>query len=103
MIKNEDWEKIDAKVKEDLREYINETPFEVIRESAEHRKRVDGMTFRTSSDRVCYWCLSEECLHARRYHTTPKNAGLDREKLERQTIHTCPMYNRKIEQALKRT
>ena len=103
MIKNEDWKKINIKVKEDLREYIEKTPFEVIRESAEHRKRVDELTFQTSSDRVCYWCLSEECLHARRYHTTPKNAGLEREKLERQTIHTCPTYNRKIQHSLKRT
>ena len=81
--------------------YIEATPFEVIRESAGHKKRVSQLTFETTNNRVCYWCLSEECLHMRRFHTTLENLGLRRSEMERLTIHTCPMYNRKIEQALR--
>ena len=77
MTKKADWKGIDTEVKKDLMAYIKETPFEVIMESTEHRKRVNGMTYMRASDRVCYWCLSEECLHIRRFHTSPGNAELE--------------------------
>ena len=102
MIKKTDWKEIDIEVKKDLMAYIKETPFEVIMESTEHRKRVNGMTHMRASDRVCYWCLSEECLHIRKFHTSPENAELKRGELDKQTIHTCSVYNRKRVEALER-
>ena len=102
MLKKTDWEEIDASIKEDLMIYIKKTPFEVIIESSMHRKRVNDMTYMRASDQVCYWCLSEECLHRRRFHTSPENAELERGELDKQTMHTCSVYTRKRVEALER-
>ena len=100
--KKNEYEDIDDEAKELLKGYIEVTPFEDIRVSTDHKKRVDQLTFKTKSNRACYWCLSDECLHKRRFHTTLENIGRSRSDLEWLTIHTCPVYSRKIEQALRR-
>ena len=64
-------------------------------ESEGHRKRVDRMTYMTTSDYVCYWCLSEECLHIRRFHINPGYTKIDRWELDNKTMNRCAVYNRK--------
>ena len=69
--KKTNWQGVDTEIKRKLMAYVKRTPFEIIMESKGHRRRVDGMTYMTISNLVCYWCLSEECLHIRKFHTSP--------------------------------
>ena len=97
------WQGIDTEVKKELMTYVISTPFKILMKSKGHRKRVDKMTYMTTSDFVCYWCLSEECLHIRRFHTSPGNTNLERGELDKQTMDKCSVYNRKKVETQKRT
>ena len=89
------WPKVNTEIKRKLLTYVEKAPFEKIMESKTHRMKVNRMTYMTTSDKVCYWCLSEECLHIRRFHTNPGYTKIDRGELDSKTMNRCAVYNRK--------
>ena len=91
--KKTNWQGVDTEVKRKLMAYVKRTPFKIIMESKGHRMKVDRMTYMTTSNLVCYWCLSEECLHIRRFHTG--FTKLNRRELDKETMDRCSVYNRK--------
>ena len=94
--KSKTYGKINEETRELLKEYIEVTPFETIMTSRSHRSAVRKLTSYTTSGFLCNWCLTEECHHRRHFHTLRNIEG----DLEKQTLHTCPTYERKKEQAL---
>ena len=81
------WPRVNTETKRKLMTYVKMAPFEEIMESNEHRKNVNEMTYMTTSDHVCYWCLTEECLHVRRFHTNPEYTRIQRRKLDSKTMN----------------
>ena len=94
---------VDEGSKKVLVEYIERTPFEEIRANIKHKESIRRLIYKTKSNsKICYWCLSEECFHRRRFHTTLENLTEDRLTLDEKTLQSCPVYRRKLEQALRK-
>ena len=94
---------VDAGDKRILMEYIERTPFEVVRTNTNIKGCIRRLIHKTKSySQVCYWCLSEECYHRRRFHTTLENLTGGRLTLDEKTQQSCPVYRRKLEQALRK-
>ena len=102
--KKANWPNVDPKKARELKTYIETATFGEIMGSAKHRRNTNEMTFRTTSNKLCYWCLTEKCLCVRTYHSDPKNKGLPRDELDRRTMNRCAVYNRKqLEAYIKET
>ena len=69
-------------------------------ESEQHRKNTDQLTYRTTSKKLCYWCLTPGCL-IKRGHSLLKKQKLNREELDWITIHMCAAYGEKLEAQIK--
>ena len=93
--KKSTWPKVDSETKRELRTYVETATFDEIMGSTKHKRKTNEMTFQTTSNKLCYWCLTEECLHVRTYHSSPENKGLPRDELDRRTMNRCEVYNRK--------
>ena len=96
--KKSTWPKLNVETKRELTTYVETATFDEIMRSKEHKKKTNEMTFETTSNKLCYWCLTEECLHARTFHSSPKNKGLHIKELDKRTngqMNICTVYNRK--------
>ena len=87
--KKVNWPNVDSETARELKTYIETATFGEIMGSTKHRRKTNEMTFRTTSNKLCYWCLTEECLHVRTYHSSPENKGLPRDELDRRTMNRC--------------
>ena len=63
--KKSTWPKVNPETKRELRTYVETATFNEIMRSAEHKRKTNEMTFETTSNKLCYWCLTEEYLHLR--------------------------------------
>ena len=74
-----------------------------------HAEKVDKATYKTSSSRLCYWCVEEECLKGRmrkwykekRNEAKTKEYATFRHQMDKLTNFMCPKYtevSRRMEQ-----
>ena len=60
-----DWVKPNFEELNKLRKKVEESEFTELRWSTQHKENCDKVTFRTTSGRICYWCISTKCFNKR--------------------------------------
>ena len=89
------WPDVDPEKMRELERYIETATFGEIMGSTQHKENTNRMTYETTTNKVCYWCLTEDCLHERIYHSSPENSKLPRDELDRKTMSRCAVYRKK--------
>ena len=98
-IKKEDSPPVEKKTVEKLKQEVAKISFTTVT-FRKHAKNVDDATFGKNSNRLCYWCLGEECLKGRMKQwfkekpNEPKIKGyaVFRTQVDKLTCNMCPKY-----------
>ena len=90
---------MDPKKASEIKEYVKTAKFSEIMEYEQHKKNTAQLTYQTTSKKLCYWSLTPGCLmeRVRRIPKTEmKKQKLNREELDRRTMHMCAVYRKKM-------